>query len=135
MKTETGRLGGALFGISLAGGIGLVIMGIVFILDNGDAANLFGVPLRGETDGAYVTVAAVRDLCVGALAVAFALLRDRRAMGVTVLLGSIIPLGDGIVVLLHSSSPWRFLPLHWGGAVGCLIFGFLLLRRASGYHP
>jgi Domain of unknown function (DUF4267) len=91
--------------------------------------NRFGVPLQDGTDGTYVTVAAVRDLSVGILALAFALLRDRRAMGLIVLLGSIIPIGDGIVVLLHSPTPLEFLPLHWGGAVGCLIFAFLLMRR------
>jgi hypothetical protein len=129
VKKEPFRLSGGLYLISVVGCLGLIAMGILFILDNIDAAKLFGVPLQDGTDGTYVTVAAVRDLSVGILALAFALLRDRRAMGLIVLLGSIIPIGDGIVVLLHSPTPLEFLPLHWGGAVGCLIFAFLLMRR------
>jgi hypothetical protein len=129
MKTEPTRLSGGLYLISAAGSIGLIAMGIFFILDNVAAAKLFGVPLQDGIGGTYVTVAAVRDLSVGLLALAFALLRDRRAMGLIVLLGAIIPIGDGLVVLRHSASPSEFLPLHWGGAAGCLIFAFLLLRR------
>ena len=128
MKKEPLRLDGSLFLISIAAGIGLVAVGIFFIFDNVDAAKLFGVPLQEGDGGTYVIAAAVRDLCVGILALAFALLRDRRALGITVLLTAIIPIGDGIVVLLKSPTPLQFLPLHWGGAVGCLIFAFILLR-------
>lgn len=129
MKTDPSRLGGSLFLISAAASMGLVAVGVFFIFDNVEAAKLFGVPLQAGDSGTYVTVAAVRDLSVGILALAFALLRDRRAMGLTVFLTGIIPVGDGIIVLLKSPTPLQFLPLHWGGAVGCLIFGFILLRR------
>jgi len=129
MTSPSSHLRGALFLISVAGSLGLMVMGILFMLDTVDAAKLFGVPLAGGADGAYVTVAAVRDLSIGVLALVFTLLRDRRAMGLTVLLGAVIPIGDGIVVLLHSPTPFTFLPLHWGGAIGCLAFAFLLLRN------
>jgi hypothetical protein len=130
MKIEPTRFSGSLYFISVAGCLCLIAMGILFIFDNIDAAKLFGVPIQDEPSGAYVTVAAVRDISVGILALAFTLLRDRRAMGLTVLLSAIIPIGDGIVVLVHSPTPLKFLPLHWGGAIGCLIFALLLLRRA-----
>lgn len=117
--------------LAVTGSLGLIAMGCLFALDNIDAAKLFGVPLSGGASDAYVTVAAIRDVSVGALALVLALLRDRRALGLTVLLGAVIPIGDGIVVLRHSPTPMQFLPLHWGGAIGCLIFAYLLLRSES----
>jgi hypothetical protein len=42
----------------------------------------------------------------------FALLRDRRAMGLTVLFGAVIPIGDAIVVIRNSPTPLLYLPLH-----------------------
>ena len=72
----------------------------------------------------------MRDVAVGCLILVFTLLRDRRAVGVAILLGTIIPLGDGFTVLKYSPTPLRFLPLHWGGVLACFIFAFLLLRRA-----
>jgi hypothetical protein len=124
----TSSLRGALYVISIAASLGLIAMGIVFLLDNATAAKLFGVPLAAGPGAAYVSAAAVRDLSVGALALVFALLRDRRAVGLCALLGAIIPLGDGMIVLRDGPAPAPFLPLHWGSALGCLIFAFLVLR-------
>ena len=114
--------------LSLLGSVGLIVIGLAFILDNADAAKLFGVPLTAGSSAPYVSVAAVRDVAVGAITLIFVLLCDRRAVGISILGGAIIPIGDGIVVLRHSSTPLEFLPLHWGGAIACLAFGLFLLR-------
>ena len=131
MKSQANRLTSWLFLLSVIGSAGLVMMGVAFCLDPVDAARLFGVPLSGTADGTYVSVAAVRDISVGVLTLAFAVLRDRRAVGLCVLLGAIIPIGDGIIVLRNSATPLHFLPLHWGGAVACVAFAWLLLRPSS----
>jgi Domain of unknown function (DUF4267) len=62
------------------------------------------------------------------LILTFTLLRDRRAMGLSLLFGAIIPVGDAIVVLRHSPSPPEYLPLHLIGAVVCLVLAAILLR-------
>ncbi len=116
------------FLLALLASLALVAVGFGFILDNADAAKLFGIPLAGGPTDTYVTVAAVRDVAFGALTLVFTLLRDRRAVGLCLLLGAIIPLGDGIVVLRHSTTPLMFLPLHWGGVIACVAFSLLLLR-------
>jgi hypothetical protein len=104
-------------------------VGIYFMFDPVRASQLYGVPLSGGPGAAYVSVAAIRDVAFGALTLVFALLRDRRAVGLSILLGALIPLGDGLIVLAKGPSPLAFLPLHGGGVAGCLIFAFLLLRR------
>jgi hypothetical protein len=102
-------------------------MGILFILNQPLAASLYGVPLSGGSDDAYLSAAAVRDVAVGVLTLVLALLRDKRAVGIILLVATIIPIGDGLIVLRNSPAPWHFLPLHWGGAVGCLAFALILL--------
>jgi hypothetical protein len=67
------------------------------------------------------------DITFGALGLSFALLRDRRAMGLTLLFGAIIPLGDAIVVARHSATPREYLPLHLGGSVTCLVLAVVFL--------
>jgi hypothetical protein len=121
-----------MFWISFAGSVFLIAGGIFFIFDHVAAAKAFGVPLSGGGDNAYLSVAAVRDVAFGGLTLAFALLRDRRAVGLCLLLGAIIPLGDGMVVLENSPTPWQFLPVHWGGAAACLGLAFVLLRIPGG---
>jgi hypothetical protein len=112
----------------VAGSLLLVGMGVFFACDHAGAAAAYGVSLAGGPDNAWISSAALRDLAFGCLALTFALLRDRRAMGLSLLFGAIIPIGDGIVVLRSSPTPWEFLPLHWGGAVVCLVLAFILLR-------
>jgi hypothetical protein len=122
------RLGPVLFAISLPGSLLLVGMGIFFASNHAEAATAYGVSLAGGPDNAWISSTALRDLSFGSLSLSFALLRDRRSMGLSLLFGAIIPIGDGIVVLRNSPTPGEFLPLHLGGAVMCLILAVVLLR-------
>ena len=127
MANEPSRLGPFMTTVSVLGSLLLIIMGIVFALDHAGAAMAYGVPVSGGADNAWVSSAALRDLAFGCLALTFALLGDRRAMGLVLLFGAIIPIGDAIVVLRNSAKPLTYLPLHVGGAIGCLIFAGILL--------
>lgn len=116
-----------MFAISLAGSLVLISMGILFSFDHEVAAQGYGISLSGGADNAWITSAALRDLAFGCLTLIFALLRDRRAVGLCLLCGTIIPAGDAVVVLRNSPQPWAFLPLHLGGALGCLALAGLLI--------
>jgi hypothetical protein len=127
MKDDPPRLGPLMFAISVIGSLVLIFMGIAFALDHTGAAMAYGVPLSGGADNAWISSAALRDLSFGCLALTFALLRDRRAMGLSLLFGAIIPIGDAIVVLRNSPTPLAYLPLHVGGALGCIVLAVILL--------
>jgi hypothetical protein len=116
-----------MFIISVLGSSLLILMGLIFACDHADAARAYGVDLSGGSNNTWITSAALRDLAFGALALSFALLRDRRAMGLSLLFGAIIPAGDALVVLESSTTPWQYLPLHVGGAVACLVLAAILL--------
>ena len=120
-----------MFVVSVVGSILLIAMGIFFTFDHEDASKGYGVALSGGSDNSWISSTALRDLAYGAVTLVFALLRDRRAVGVCLLCGAIIPLGDAIVVVRHSLTPLEYLPLHLGGAAGCLVLAFVLLRSAK----
>jgi hypothetical protein len=97
-------------------------------VDHDGAAKADGVSVSGGTDNAWISSTAVRDLAYGCLTLIFTLLRDRRAVGLCLLCGTILPVGDAIIVLRNSSVPLEFLPLHVGGAIACIVVAFIFLR-------
>ncbi len=128
---DSSRLGPKMFAVAAAGSVLLIAMGIFFALDHANASKAYGVDLTGGPDNAWISSAALRDLAYGCVTLIFALLRDRRAVGTCLLCGAIIPLGDAIVVLLHSPTPLEYLPLHLGGVAACLVLAYILLRPSK----
>jgi hypothetical protein len=127
MNNDPSRLGPLMTTVSVLGSLVLIIMGVAFALDHTGAATAYGIPLTGGSDNAWISSAALRDLAVGGLGLSFAFLRDRRAMGLTLLFGTIIPIGDALVVLRNSPAPLAYLPLHIGGAVVCVVLALFIL--------
>jgi hypothetical protein len=113
--------------ISVLGSVLLIVLGIAFALDHPGAALAYGVPVAGGADNAWISSAALRDLAFGCLGLTFALLRDRRAMGLALLFGALIPIGDVVIVLRNSPTPLTYLPLHAGGAIACLVLAAVVL--------
>lgn len=124
-------LGAGLYWSSVATGAVLLAIGVVASVHPASAAQSYGVPLSGEPADKYMAAAGVRDLAVGAAVLSFALLRDRRALGVSLACTSAIAVGDGIIALRNSPDPKRVLPVHWGAAVGCIGLACVLLRGKS----
>ncbi len=114
--------------IGAAGGVAMLAIGTLAAVRPKLAAQGYGVPVSTDSDRAYMTAAGIRDLFVGGVVVAFSLLRDRRALGVTLALGSGIAVGDGVIALRHGPDPKRVLPIHWGSAVVCVGLACTLLR-------
>lgn len=132
-------LQGALYAFPLVLGTGLVAAGLRYILDQPGTAETFGVEPsaslspqrgRGSAGDVYMTVAGIRTVFLGANITAFALLHDRRATGVAVLLTAVVPLADGFVAFRHAGAPWvTALKSHWVGAglAGWLAYALLVL--------
>jgi hypothetical protein len=106
MNNDSSRLGPVTRAISVVGSLVLIMMGVIFALDHAGAASAYGVSLSGGADNSWISSAALRDLAFGSLALTFALLRDRRAMGLSLLFGALIPVGDG----RHRGVQYK--PLH-----------------------
>jgi hypothetical protein len=91
------------------GGLLLILTGFVFALDHTGAAMAYGIPLSGGSDNAWISSIAFRDRAFGCLAVTFAILRDRRAMGLTLLFGALL-CGSTSEILCHFCCRIGMLP-------------------------
>lgn len=75
---------------------------------------------------AYTAAAGVRDVAFGSAILTMALLRDRRAVGVFALAGSIAGVGDGVIARHFGATPLQT-AIHWTPGALCAAFGALLL--------
>jgi hypothetical protein len=83
--------------VALAGGALLTVIGVRFFLTPGSAARTFGVAARPEGQELH-TIIGLRNVWLGLLAVAFALLREWRAVALWFALGAIVCFADALVV-------------------------------------
>jgi Domain of unknown function (DUF4267) len=112
----------------VVGGALLVFIGVRFLLVERVAADAFGVSLDHATS--YAHIKGIRDLVTGVMIAVFALLGDRRATGLVLLLGSAIPVVDGVQVLSVHGLDVAHLSIHWGTALVCSMLGAWLLKSA-----
>jgi hypothetical protein len=118
--------------LSLIGGVLLAVIGIRYLLMPESAARTFGVPGRPDGHELYYIIG-LRNVWLGLLAVAFAALREWRALALWFALGAIVCFADGSIA---ASSTGRLpqVAFHFGGglafvglAAGCWRLG----RQAS----
>jgi hypothetical protein len=111
---------GALMGIAdfrtwlvIAPAIGLVLLGVALVASPALGAAIFGLPLPPGSAAGYVPAIGVRDIVFGLYILALAWFSSRRAVGIVLALTALIPLGDILVLVVHTglSSPWH-LALH-----------------------
>lgn len=110
----------------------LFLIGIRFLLIPASAQFTFGLGSAEAETVALHYVIGLRDLWLGALAVAFALLRDWRALGLWLLMAAAVCWADAIVVATHNGPSWA-IAFHTVSGVFCLIVGFATWRRRAKY--
>ena len=76
-------------------------------------AAIFGLPAPEGAGIGYVVAIGVRDIAFGLYILALAWFAGRRAVGITLAVTVLIPIGDILVLVVHTglSSPWH-LALH-----------------------
>ena len=121
----------AAFGV--AAGVVLLVIGIRFLVWPEAATRAFGLGGRPPST-ALDAVIGLRDLWLALLAIAFALLREWRALALWLLLGAGVCLGDAAIVA-HHGGPWTALLFHGTSGLLCGLAGWrcwLLGRRTWG---
>lgn len=107
-------------------GVALTLIGVRFLLWPEAAARFFGVgsrPAGVELHG----VVGIRDLWLGALAIAFAILRDYRALALWLGFGALVCLADAAVVMTATAKP-AAVAFHLASGVFCALAGMLCWR-------
>lgn len=114
--------------LGIVAGVVLTVIGIRFLLVPDSAAHTFG--LGQEIVGAEMhQVVAMRDLWLGLLAVAFAALREWRALGLWFVMGAGVCVADAGIVA-STTAKWWALSFHLGSGVFCGWVGLACLRYA-----
>jgi hypothetical protein len=115
----------------LGGGAGLVlvVIGIRFLVVPEAATRMFGLGPKPAT-AALDAVIGLRDLWLGTLAVALALLREWRALALWLLLGAGVCLGDAAIVAYYG-GPAAALAFHVVSGLLCAGVGWLCWRQTG----
>jgi branched-subunit amino acid transport protein AzlD len=120
-------------GLALVIAVGIIYIGINGIVHPAAAAAGYGMPLHDASDFAFVRIKAVRDIVSGLVAIAFLLLKKRRELSVYILVATLIPIGDFLLVLFTGDHQISHLAIHGGTVIYMIIVGAILYWQSSRY--
>jgi len=115
------------YAIAFILGLGMLFLGSRFFWSPKTATSAYGIHFNAQGDYSFHYIKGIRDIFSGLIICVFVLLNERRALGVTLLAGTMIPLADMLIVLSKSyNSLIQALP-HITAIAICAVFGILLL--------
>jgi hypothetical protein len=120
-----------LFWCTLVIPVAIIGIGANFILNPVGASTAYGIPIHDPSAFPFMWVKGIRDIFSGLAVLSFLLRGDRRATAILFALATLIPIGDGLVILAHLG----FAPpiyIHWGTALYMAIVAAFLLKGNSG---
>ena len=107
---------------------GIIFIGCRFLLAPSTAAAAYGVPAGVEPHSrAYLFAKGIRDIASGLFAAILIAYGSAHALGWFMLVATLIPIADAIIVLRQGGSRTIALGVHGGTAVTTLIISGLLL--------
>jgi membrane-associated HD superfamily phosphohydrolase len=108
-------------------GLGLIFIGARFLLSPQIAEAGYGIHFNEHGDFSFHYIKGIRDIFSGSLISMFVLMNQRRALGVTLTAGTMVPLTDMLIVLSKSyNSILQAMP-HITAIIICLGTGIILL--------
>jgi Domain of unknown function (DUF4267) len=116
-------------GLSGLIGLGIIAIGVRFLLAPRAAAAAYGVAIREEIGeaGAYLSAKGVRDIASGLVLLLLIAIAGYRMLGGWMLVMTLIPIGDAVVVLRSGGSRAAAYGWHVATAVVMVVIGILLL--------
>ena len=108
-------------------GLGLIFIGTRFLLAPEIAEAGYGIHFNEQGDYSFHYIKGTRDIFSGLLICIFCLVNERRALGVTLLAGTIIPVTDMLIVLNKSYNGVLQAMPHIIAIIICSVIGIILL--------
>lgn len=115
------------YAIAFLTGLGLIFLGARFLLSPETAEAGFGIHFNEQGDYSFHYIKGIRDILSGLLICVFVLMNERRALGVTLLAGTIVPVTDMSIVLSKSYTGVPQAMPHIIAIIICSVFGIILL--------
>jgi hypothetical protein len=115
------------YAIALLVGLGMIFLGARFFFSPEAATAGYGIHFNANGDYSFHYIKGIRDIFSGILLFAFVLLIERRAVGVTLLAGTIISVTDMLIVLSKSYNGVAQAMPHIVATILLSVFGIILL--------
>ncbi|MEU8626321.1 DUF4267 domain-containing protein [Streptomyces sp. NPDC048669] len=114
------------YGLAILLNAMVIFIGVRFLVVPRVSAAGYGVPAKEDGDAAYLSIKGLRDLTYGILGLALLAFSGAHAAGLFMLIVSILPLGDTLVVLRNGGTRAVAFGIHFATAVVMLINAALL---------
>ncbi len=115
--------------IAFLTGLGMVFIGARFLLAPETAEVGYGIHFHEQGDYSFHYIKGIRDVFSGLLICIFVLSRQTKALATTLLVGTMIPIVDMLIVLSKDyNSITQAIP-HISAIVVCFLSGVILLRN------
>src|SRR5215470_7093177 len=106
----------------------IIFIGCRFLVAPSAAATAYGVPAGAEPHSqAYLSAKGIRDIASGLFAAMLIAYGSAPALGWFMLIATLIPIADAVIVLHQGGSRTVAFGVHGGTAVATLIISGLLL--------
>jgi hypothetical protein len=115
------------YAIAFLTGLGLIFLGARFLFSPEVAEAGFGIHFNEQGDYSFHYMKGIRDILSGLLMCVFVLMNERHALGVTLLVGTMVPVTDMLIVLSKSYNSLLQAVPHIIAIIICSIFGIILL--------
>jgi quercetin dioxygenase-like cupin family protein len=115
--------------IAFLTGLGLIFIGLRFLIASETAEIGYGIHFNEQGDYSFHYIKGVRDLMSGLLICIFILNKQTKALAITLLVGTIVPIVDMLIVLSKDyNGTTQALP-HISAIIICFFLGMILLRN------
>lgn len=115
------------YAIALLLGLGMIFLGARFFTSPEAATAGFSIHYNAQGDYSFHYIKGMRDIFSGLIISVFVVLKERRALGITLLAGTLIPLNDMLIVLSKNyNGVLQALP-HIIAILICFVCGIVFL--------
>lgn len=113
-------------GIAGIVGVGIIVIGMRFLLVPVESAAGYGLPALAADDP-FLAVKGVRDIGSGLVLLTVLAMRLPTVAGWVMLAASVMPLGDALVVLAHGGPAYAAYGIHGATAVAMMAAAAVLI--------
>jgi hypothetical protein len=113
--------------IAFLTGLGLIFLGARFLIASETAEVGFGIHFNEQGDYSFHYIKGIRDIFTGLIICIFILTKETKALGITLLVGAIIPTIDMLIVLSKDYNSIIPAISHISAIIICAVFGIILL--------
>jgi hypothetical protein len=107
--------------------LGILLVGLLAAVAPLTGSVMFGLPVNAVETIPWVRIAGMRDIALGLILTAMLILKERRTVGILILLAVVIPVSDGIIVFSATGLSYHII-IHSGGAIFMAVLGVVLVR-------